>query len=138
MAKYYLDACIWRDYYENRSDQFRPLGEWALMLINKILEQHETIVVSDFILFELGKVYKPDVLDKIFSIASESRLLLEVNYTVTQVRKAIQVGRKRKIPPGDELHAILARDNNAILITRDKHFEELRNIVEIRRPEELI
>ena len=34
--RFYLDTCIWRDYYENRSDNFRPLGEWALFLINKI------------------------------------------------------------------------------------------------------
>ena len=38
--KYYLDTSIWRDYYENRSDKFRPWGEWALILINKILETY--------------------------------------------------------------------------------------------------
>lgn len=32
--KYYLDACIWRDYFENREDRFRPLGEWAFRLVN--------------------------------------------------------------------------------------------------------
>jgi predicted nucleic acid-binding protein len=38
----------------------------------------------------------------------------------------------------DILHAIIARDNEAILITRDRHFEELTWIVSVQKPEEVI
>ena len=31
-----------------------------------------------------------------------------------------------------------ARDNNAIVVTRDKHFDKLRKIVPIKKPEEII
>ena len=37
VEKYYLDTCIWRDYFENRSDKFRPLGDWAFSLIKLII-----------------------------------------------------------------------------------------------------
>jgi len=36
------------------------------------------------------------------------------------------------------LHSILARDNQAVLITRDKHFLKLLDICIIKKPEELI
>ena len=35
--KYYIDSNIWRDYFENRSDRFRPLGDWALMFFKEII-----------------------------------------------------------------------------------------------------
>ena len=34
---YYVDSAIWRDLHENRTDKFRPLGEWAFELFRKIL-----------------------------------------------------------------------------------------------------
>lgn len=33
--RFYLDACIWGDYWENRSDNFRPLGEWAFRYLSR-------------------------------------------------------------------------------------------------------
>ncbi|MBN2052546.1 PIN domain-containing protein [Candidatus Woesearchaeota archaeon] len=138
MAKYYLDACIWRDYYENRSDRFRPLGEWALMLINEILENHEIIVVSDMIILELEKEYKPIVIEKMFSVASEKGLVVRINYSISQLQLAMKISKQRKMHFEDVLHAVLARDYNAVLVTRDKHFDELRDIAQIKKPEELI
>jgi len=37
------------------------------------------------------------------------------------------------MPVKDALHAILARDNKAILVTRDKHFYDLADKVEIKK-----
>ncbi len=38
----------------------------------------------------------------------------------------------------DALHAVLSRDNGAVLITRDAHFELLSFMVEVKKPENLI
>lgn len=35
-------------------------------------------------------------------------------------------------------NAILSRDNGAILITRDNHFQDLTDIAIIKKPEEVI
>lgn len=48
------------------------------------------------------------------------------------------IAKERNLPPGDVLHSILARDNNLILITRDKHFNELTDISRSYKPEEII
>jgi predicted nucleic acid-binding protein len=138
MAKYYLDACIWKDYYENRSDKYRPLGEWALMLINKILEERGIILVSDFLVDELENEYNLREIEKIFRIAFEQNLLERVSTSVFQWKLAVQIADERKVYRGDALHAILARDCGAILVTRDRHFEKLKDIVKVVKPEELI
>lgn len=37
----------------------------------------------------------------------------------------------------DVMHAILARDNCAVMITRDKHFDALVHFVEVAKPEDI-
>lgn len=88
--RYYLDTSIWRDYFENRTDRFRPLGEWAFLFIKKAVQNSDLILYSGCLAF------------------------------------------------GDTLHTILARDNKAIMVTRDKHFYKLKDVVCIKKPEELI
>lgn len=135
--RYYLDACIWRDYFENRSDRFRPLGEWALMFINRMISENNLFVVSDHLLNELMINYTPDKLTSLLKIVPE-QLKQEVKTNNMQAEEALYIMNRFKIPFGDALHAIIARDNNAILVTRDKHFFELTMIVSIVRPEDLL
>ena len=58
--------------------------------------------------------------------------------TEKQFRKAKDLALKRNIPKRDALHALIARDNKAVLITLDKHFQYLRDIVKIERPQNFI
>jgi len=138
MKKYYLDTSIWRDYYENRSDRFRPLGEWALKLINYIIENKDFILYSDLVVRELKVKYSEEEINKIFAVIYKRNLLLKVVISSSQVKEAAILCKKRNVAFGDALHAILARDNKAIMVTRDKHFFELVDITEIKRPEDLI
>src|SRR3989344_3932182 len=123
--KFYLDSSMWRDYYENRSDSLRPLGEWALRLINNIIENQDFIIYSDFVIEELKIKYSKEEIEKIFDIAGKRSLLLKADISESQTKEAAILCRKRKLAFGDALHAILTRDNNAIMITRDNHFLEL-------------
>ena len=43
---------------------------------------------------------------------------------------------KRNIPKNDALHALIARDQKAILITMDNHFKEIKDIIEPHSPKE--
>lgn len=138
MTKFYLDSSIWRDYYENRSDKFRPLGDWALKLINIIIENQNFILYSDLIIEELEIKYNKEEISKIFEIISKRNLLFKVIILDSQAKEAAILCKKRNVSFGDALHAILARDNNAIMVTRDNHFLELTDIAEIKKPEELV
>lgn len=133
---YYLDTSIWRDYYESRYDKFRPLGEWALMLMNKIVKDKDIILYSELVVEELKVKYSEEEIRRIFEIVKNR--LLKINISELQAKEAYILCKNRNVAFGDALHAILARDNKAILITRDEHFLKLTDIVEIKKPEDLI
>ncbi len=137
-GKYYLDTSIWRDYYENRSDGLRPLGEWALQSIKKIVDGGNFILYSDVIIKELQIRYSDEDIIRIFEIVNNSGVLLKVSSSIFQKKEAARLCRERNVSFGDALHAILARDNGAIMIARDRHFFELIGVVEVRKPEDLI
>ncbi|MBD3304397.1 PIN domain-containing protein [Candidatus Woesearchaeota archaeon] len=132
--KYYLDTAIWIDMHENRSDKFRPLGEWAFVLLRKIRKEKHTVVYSDILIDELLRKYTDT--DDIFRIASES--MEKTSTKKEQAKEAARLCKHLKIPFADCLHAILARDSGAVMVTRDRHFEQLQFIVKSRKPEELI
>jgi len=136
--KYYVDTSIWRDYYENRVDKFRPLGEWAFQFLLCIKLERNIILYSDLVINELLKRYNNKEIKNIFKIISKHNLLKKVKINDFEIKESHELSKKLKIPFGDCLHAILARNNNAIIITRDKHFFELQQIVSFNTPEELI
>ena len=134
VTKYYLDTCIWIDYFENRVDNFRPLGDWSLKLIKKIVIDKDMFIISDHLIDELKINYSAEEIDKILSIIP-NQLLLKVKVDDKQSKEAYKIKSIYKIPFGDALHIIIAKDNNAILISRDRHILEL-NIC--KKPEDLI
>lgn len=135
MTKYYFDTSIWRDYYENREDNFRPLGEWALTLIKVIEEEGGQIFYSDLIIDELTEAYTSEQIQEILEMY---QCITKVNINSKQLEEAKILGKVRKVGKSDALHAILSRDNGAILITRDNHFQDLTDIAIIKKPEEVI
>lgn len=103
-----------------------------------ISESGSFVVYSDFVVEELKIGFSAEEINNIFSILHKKNLLLKTNVSESQTKEAKILCKQRKISFGDALHAVLARDNGAIMITRDKHFLELADIAEIRKPEDLI
>ena len=136
--KYYIDACIWRDFHENREDKFRPLGEWAFYLFRMIRETGSQVLYSELVQEELSIAYDAKTITKIFNIVEQEGLLLKVQIKKEQFQEAAKLKRERRLPFADVLHAIIARDNGAIMVTRDVHFEDFEDIVMVRKPEDLI
>ena len=66
------------------------------------------------------------------------KIIEKTEITQEQYKEAKQITNERKIPFGDALHAIISRDTGSILITRDKHFQEIREINKPYKPEELL
>lgn len=135
--RFYIDTSIWMDYYENRRDRFRPLGEWAFRLFKKIEKDNDVVLCSDFVVDELTDKYTEDKIKEIFDIVKEHNLII-LKKNEKQIREAIRLSKKRKLPFGDAIHAILSRDNKAVLVARNHHFEELQDIAKAKKPEELI
>ncbi len=134
---YYLDTSIWLDFFENRNEPEFPKGEWAHALLKKIIEDENTIIVSNQVLLELGAIgYNSWEIE--FMFKSLKPFLIFVEATKNQIGKANDLSKKRNIPKGDALHALISKDNRAILVTFDKHFQEIKDIIQPKRPQDLI
>lgn len=119
---------------EDRSDGVRPLGEFAFWFLKKCEENDCTIFYSKLVIFELSKF--PNFMKEIN--ASFGIDLVEAGISVNQKEEAKTLAKNKCVPFNDALHAVLARDNKAILVTRDKHFEELSAIIVAVVPEAVI
>jgi predicted nucleic acid-binding protein len=86
----------------------------------EILLTHQ-VIISRKVIMELEK-YVATV-----NLLEFNNVIL-VNESDIQRSDALKIARERKVPFGDALHAILAKDNGAIVLTRDKHFLRLRDI----------
>ena len=135
--RYYLDSCIWKDYFENRSDRLRPLGDWALALIKKIISEGDLFVISNKVIEELRKDYSLEDLKSMFEIIPKT-LIVEVLTNERLIKEALNIKNKFGIHFGDALHISLAKENKAILVSRDNHFYEIQTEIEVKKPEDLI
>lgn len=130
---FYLDTSIWRDYFEDRTDGIKPLGEFAFQFLKKCAANNCIIIYSSITLFELK-----DFSERLQETSDAFGLaLIEAKLSKEQYDEADIAFRQRGLPANDVLHAIISRDNKAILVTRDKHFQELLDIVEPAAPEEI-
>ena len=127
--KYYLDTCIWMDYYEDRDES-------AYILLCKLLASNSRIIVSKYILEELQSHYTIEMIRGL-TIHFE-KIMVNVEISDQQFFEAEKIAKQRHIPVGDALHAILARDNKAIIVTRDKHFQSLKDICKSVKPKDII
>jgi predicted nucleic acid-binding protein len=137
MQRYYIDTCIWIDYFENRVDKFRPLGDWALDFLKKIIILCDGIVLSDHIINELINRYPADFVNDRLSIIPLS-LITSIETTKCDSEHACYIMKEYGIPFADALHAVLAGKSDAILVTRDRHMDALGGLLVVRKPEELI
>ena len=135
--KFYLDTCIWRDYFEDRKDNLKPLGEFAFQFLKKCVKENAVIFVSDLVVMELQKEYSSEQIESMF--LEFIHLIVRITHLKEQFKEAFNVYEKfdKRLPFYDILHSIVARDKNAILVSRDNHFKKI-NLCRTELPEELL
>jgi predicted nucleic acid-binding protein len=139
MTLIYLDSNIYLDYWEDRRDTLKPLGEFAYSLLKRAVECEFTIIISDLVLAELGKVLGDEEITEVFSSLKESSKLRTAHVRNSDVEEARSLKRRYAAPLPDLIHFVFAVRNNAeLLITRDAHFTMLpQDRIKIRKPEEI-
>ena len=135
--KYYFDTSIWLDFLENRDEPNMPKSEWARKLVNKISEENGRVILSDNNVLELEDIgYSKHEIEDLLS--SLKQFINYIESTEKQIGKAKDLSQKRNIPKRDALHAIIARDSKAVLVTFDNHFKKLIDISKPHNPRDLI
>mgnify|MGYP001619099966 CR=1 FL=1 len=131
---FYLDTSIWLDFYERRNKN----GELALKLILKIIEEDFKIAYSDLNIKEFKNLgYTKEQINAILLIAKPDNIK-HIHIYREQIEEARKLARQKDVPNKDALHAILARDNNLQLVSRDRHFEKLKDVADAKIPEDFI
>ena len=137
VKKYLIDTSIWIDLYEDRKGfNGEPLGDFALKLLSIINVQKDTIVLTDLLLKELEMNYSLAEINGMFK--PFENITEKIITSKDEREEAKNIALKRNLPPGDVLHAIIARNNKLLLITRDKHFKQLEDISKHYKPEDII
>jgi len=132
--QFYLDANIWLDIFEKRGYN----GEVAKKLLEKIITENDMIFYSDLIIVELKKVgYSKTEIHQILNIAKPDHLK-RIHIYKEQIDEARRIAKMQDVPKADALHAILARDNQLQLISRDRDFQKLKHITNTKFPEDFI
>lgn len=134
---YYFDTSIWLDFFEERNEYGFPKSTWVRELLRIILLKGEKVCVSDYIIFELLNAgYTAYELDVLFGMLKHIIIFIQANKK--QIGKAKDLTAKRNIPKGDAIHALIARDTNCLLITFDRHFKKLTDIIDYYSPKDFI
>lgn len=132
--RFYVDTCIWRDLLEDRSDGLRPLGEFAFQFLINCRKHSCKVLCSEFVIKELEKEFTRAEIDTLFEPFLD--LIIFVSFNRKQLDESFSI--KTSAHQADILHAIIARDNECVLITRDKHFSFLSDLVKVLSPEEVV
>jgi predicted nucleic acid-binding protein len=137
---YLVDTCIWRDFYEDRvSKTNAPIGKFASEFFMKVLQRKDTILFSEGLLRELGVDFSKKDINDMLTVFMYSNILMRIDITESDFLEAEKLALERNLPKIDCLNAIHARNYNAVLITRDRHyFENLQDIAFPLKPEQVI
>ena len=139
MTKYYLDTCIWRDFYEDRFGRSgKPLGSYASKLFIKIIRKKNKILFSEVIIRELKRDYDTREIKDMLNLLFLSSVLVKVEIKEKDFTEAKKLVKEKHVPLGDALNAILARNNGAVLVTQDEHYLKLSHICKPVKPEHVI
>lgn len=136
MTLFYIDTNIWLDFHFNRTDKNRNLGLIASKFFYYILRNESKIAISSKLFEELnGKLSINEINGLIVPFIKR---LVNLKESRELHNLSEQISKERNIPKTDVLYALLAKENNAIVITRDNHFKQLSDICISKRPEELL
>ncbi|MFH1424376.1 MAG: PIN domain-containing protein [archaeon] len=136
MTKLYVDSNVWIDLWADRMIGLIPVGHYAENMVERALACEFNLVVSDFILKEVEHNLNINAEERLIPLKQAGKLQVEKVDSRT-FAEAKTMSFERNIPIHDAMHALMARKVGALLITRDKHFQELTDIVKTLEPSEL-
>ena len=134
----HFDTCIWRDFYESRIGlRGKPLGKYAADLFFNVIKNKAELLFSNLTVSELTRDYEISEIEEMFDCLFSVGILKKIMIEKIVYEEAKEISAEKSIPTSDVVHAILARNNNAIFVSQDKHAQLLKYFVEVKRPEEI-
>jgi predicted nucleic acid-binding protein len=131
--RYYPDTSIWIDLFENRGFN----GEIARKFFKKIVEEDSLVLISNLHIKEFKNFgYTYNEIVELFSFIKNNAKKIHIYRE--EKEQAKKLAYQFSIPHGDALHALLAKNNEAQLISRDNHFQKIKHIIIVKKPEDFL
>ena len=133
----YVDTNIYIDFFEDRIDNLRLLGEIARQLFDRALDCEFTLVVSSLVNEEIkDNGYKTQFIDFLADFKKYNKVIY-TELSEEDKRSANELKRFRKTPFKDTCHLILAQRLHAeVLVTRNvKDYVNISDIIPVLLPE---
>jgi predicted nucleic acid-binding protein len=132
MDKVYCDTNIFLDYFYNRKDRLRPLGDFAFAFFSKGWNCRFHLIVSDWLMKELRNHLDQSQVEDILNHFKDKKKLIFVKMQDNDIMES-----KGYENPDDALHAILAKKASAdYLATRNiRDYEDCESLVRVILPE---
>ena len=123
MVRIYCDTNIYIDVFQNREVKYRDLGALARSIFSRSLDCEFELIISDWLLYELGKHIDSNKITEFFIDFKKKNKLVKINKSDEDVEIAKKLASSNpETHFQDVLHQILAKKMNAkYLITRDSH-----------------
>lgn len=134
-TRIYVDANIYLDYFGERTDGIRPLGEFAFKIFTKTLECEFEIVVSNIVMNEINKHCRTSSrFDVLFEELMKKQKIIRTNATIEDEKQS-----KKYKECNDMLHYLLAEKTGCkFIVTRNiQHFSDFPGLVKPKLPEQL-
>lgn len=136
--RFYIDTCVWRDHHEDRVGKGgRDLGKESSQMLWRIIKNKNTIIFSDIVIRELQNYYLEEDVKQLFTWLATLTSTEFIESTINIRKTAMKIGGERDVPANDALHALLAKESESVLVTQDKDFEKLKDIVTAKKPSEV-
>ncbi len=136
---YYIDTCIWLNLFKKEGDETK--GEPYFKIAHKFIEKEtRNILYSGIILKELEFILNDEIKFKqkkqFFRDFFKFIKITDMDYDLA---RKYEFENNFVISFYDYLHIAICKNNNFILITRDKEMALFaKNYIEVKKPEELL
>jgi predicted nucleic acid-binding protein len=140
MIKLYFDADVWLNFWLDEILGFVPASHYTEQLLEKMVDEGWVVVVSEAVKEEIFEknIAPEDFREKVSKLKVRG-LLEEVRVEESDDELVGKLMRERKLHFSDALHAAIAIRTKAMIVTRNiRHFERVVDLVEVRRPEDLL
>ncbi len=138
--KLYIDADVWLNFWQDEMVGLIPAAHYTELLLEKAVDEGWVIVVSDAVKKEVyKKKVTPGDFERLVGKLKKAGLIEEVETTQEDVNLAYKISSERYLHRSDALHTALAIKSKAIIVTRNiEDFKKVSDMVDVRKPEDLI
>ena len=139
----YVDSNIFLNVWFEEMLKFSPAFYYSRRILDLILECKFRLVISDLTVKELSRktdLTKEVIVQEYLGSFDMVGKLMVVETTREMIQEANAVGRKYGLHGADALHALVAKREGCVLVTRDVELKTTARRISVRAvlPEELV